>query len=465
MIQAAREKTTHQLTPRVDISHVTRGTVLADSEQAHSWYKLVRQMRRDPTIALVRTLIVAPPLAAGWTVQSTKDAPDGAKEYIQEQMDPMRQHIIRQAMLGCTDFGWQPFEKVFELRDDRTIGIKKIKSLIQDNTCIRVIRKNGNFNGFYQPYVDVMREVYLPLNKSLLYNFDVEGTNWYGNATMRNVEGPYVAGLATEESSKRYDDKIAGAHWVIHYPIGASELNGVETDNYQIALTLKTELQSTGILIVPREVERWKEDLNEQRSDEAWKIEIISPDASDGTYFIEKSKYYESLKVRGLGFPERSVTEGQHGTKAEAGEHGDFALINVELRHDEIIQTTNWHLVNQLLVMNYGEGTENTVFLRANPLNDEKKQILKGVYDRILSSPELIKAEYLQTDMTVVRELLEVPENENFNEDLIPVILEQVKAPPQPISSFGGDEETEEEKSEEEKSEEEKSEEESEEDS
>ena len=287
MIQAAREKTTHQLTPRVDISHVTRGTVLDDFEQGGGWYRLVRAMRRDPTIALVRTLIVAPPLAAGWTVQSTKDAPEGAKEFIQEQMSPVRQHIIRQSILGCTDFGWQPFEKIFELRDDRTIGIKKIKSLIQDNTRIRVIRKNGNFNGFYQPYIDFSKEVYLPLNKSLLYNFDVEGTNWYGNATMRNVEGPYVAGLSTEESSKRYDDKIAGAHWVIHYPIGSSEINGVTYGNYQVALTLRDQLQSTGVLIVPRELERWKEDLNEQRSDEAWKIEIVSPDASDGTYFIE----------------------------------------------------------------------------------------------------------------------------------------------------------------------------------
>ena len=99
MIQAAREKTTHQLTPRVGISHVTRGTVLSDSEQAGGWHKLVRQMRRDPTIALVRTLIVAPPLAAGWTVQATKDAPKGAKEDIQEQMDDRNQGIIYKDLL------------------------------------------------------------------------------------------------------------------------------------------------------------------------------------------------------------------------------------------------------------------------------------------------------------------------------------------------------------------------------
>ena len=444
MIQAAREKTTHQLSPRVDISHVTRDTVLADLEQNGVWYRKVRAMRRDPTIALVRTLIMAPPLAAGWTVQTTKEAPAGAKELIERELFPVRSHIVRTAMMGCTDFGWQPFEKVFELKKDNTIGIKKIKSMIQDHTCIRVKRKNGVFNGLYQPYTDWKEEVYLNVAKSLLYNFDVEGTNWYGNATMRNVEEPYDASKKADDSSQRYDEKIAGAHWVIHYPIGTSLVSGVDVDNYDIALSLKADLQSTGILIVPREVERFVEELNETRSDEAWKIEIISADASDGNYFIDKLKYYEILKVRGLGFPERSVTEGQHGTKAEAGEHGDFALINVELKHDEIIQITNWHLVNQLLEMNYGPDVASTVFLRANPLNDEKKQILKGVYDRVLSDPEILTAEYLQIDMPAVRELLEVPEDESFTEDLTPVFLEQVKAEPQPIPTAIGSNEDEE---------------------
>ena len=146
---AKRELTVHQLTPKVSVSESNRIT-LSDAAQQQTWYAKVREMRRDPTIALVRMLIVSGPLSAGWSTKTTSKAPAGAEELIKEELDAVRFMLVKTALMGCTDFGWQPFEKVFKLRSDRQLGIKKLKPLVQDETEIRIIRKSGDFNGFYQ---------------------------------------------------------------------------------------------------------------------------------------------------------------------------------------------------------------------------------------------------------------------------------------------------------------------------
>jgi hypothetical protein len=180
-------------------------------------------------------------------------------------------------------------------------------------------------------------------------------------------------------------------------------------------------------MVVPNQVERSIDELNEGITDSktAWKIEIISPTGISGSYFIDKLKYYETLKVRAFGFPERSILEGQYGTKAEAGEHSDFALTGVELRHQETVMIINWHLVNQMLEYNYGPSAVNTVKVVPNKLVDEKKKVLKDVYDKILLNGNLILEERDAFDMSAIREQLDIPEREDYDEDeRIPVILQ-----------------------------------------
>src|SRR4051812_44381362 len=76
-------------------------------------YELVRQMRKDPTIALARAIAVAPVLLAPWSVEKESWAPDGGVELITRQVQPLRAHILKTAFFGCFDFGNQPYEKCF----------------------------------------------------------------------------------------------------------------------------------------------------------------------------------------------------------------------------------------------------------------------------------------------------------------------------------------------------------------
>ena len=379
---------------------------------ASNWFAKVREMRRDPTINLMRILFAAPALAAGWSVEADEGVPPDVIQDVEDQILPMRSHILRTGLFGCMDFGWQPFEKCWEVVDGKYV-IKKLKPLLHDLTTILVVPKTGEFAGFRQE----RDEVDIKLPQTLLFNWDVEGTNWYGRGFMEIVESTYDKWLRTMKSADRYDSKVAGAHWVVHYPIGESIVDGVAKDNFVIAKEILNRLEANGRVAVPRRIIEFIDDVNQTtKEDHAWQIELIS-DKGGNTSFENRLAYFDKLKARAWGFPERAVLEGEHGTKAEAGEHGDFALTAVELRHDGILEQLNWHLVNQFLVLNHGEDYENTVRISALPLVDETKEFLKSIYEKLLANPEASIAMIDQLNFQAIHDKLDIPTGADSNDD------------------------------------------------
>jgi len=393
-----KEKTSHQV-PRVAGLLSTLDTLPKPSITA---YSTLRTMRRDPTIALARWLVVAPILASGWSVEAEEDAPEGSKDFINEQMQPLRLHLLKTGMYGCLDFGWQPYEKVFKVGADGRVVIRKLKPLLQDTTSILIDTKTGAYVGLKNNMVP------LKTAETLLLYIDVEGTDWYGQSLLENVNDPYTKWNSVNEAADRYDRKVAGSHWVVHYPQGTSNVNGTETDNFKVAQDLLQTLESSGAIAVPRQLQDVIDDLNRQQPD-AWKIELLSDQGRGTASFIDRQKYLDALKVRGLGLPERAVLEGEFGTKAEAEAHADFAITNMEMRHRMIVQLVNWHLVNQLLRFNYGPDAENTVYVEPAPITDLALQHLRKVYDAILSSPEGFMYEMTSIDLEALKDRLGIP--------------------------------------------------------
>ncbi len=351
-----------------------------------AWFTKLRTMRMQPTIAMARKLVIAPALASPWSLEQTEDAPDGAPALIEDMMFPARLRLMQCAMLGVIDYGWAPFEKVFSLNDDGKIVVTKLKPLIQDHTEIIVKTATGEFDGFLNMSADG-REIDLDLKSSLLFSINVEGTDWYGQPDLKNLEDAYDQWTVISDAAARYDKKIAGSMWVVHYPIGITDFQGTPTSNDVIADTILTALESSGQLKVPRYVEGLSADLVGDAPD-SWKIELITDGGTSQSSFIDRQMYLDKLFVRGLGMPERSVLEGQFGTKADAGAHGDFGITNIELRHTFMLQEINRQVVNQVLKLNYGPEAENTVYLQATPLADPVRELLKEIYTAILMNPE-----------------------------------------------------------------------------
>jgi hypothetical protein len=348
-------------------------------------------------------LAVTPILAAEWVIEADEDAPSDAREFIDEQFMEKRQPLLQPALLhGYVDFGFQPFEKVFEATTEGRVGLRKIKPLIQDHTKIQVDDQTGAFEGFRQGGEA------LAVEYCLLYSFGVEGTNWGGQPLLENIRETWWDWKQANDGAVRYDRKVAGSHFVVHFPKGVSEdITGQEVDNSEIANTILASLESSGGIAIPRTVAAYVSDLS--KDEPAWVIEILSDGGGQQPTFIDRLQYLDVNLIRGLILPERAVLEGKHGTLAEAGEHGDLALTNAELLHEQVTRTTNWYAVDQLLAINWGDEARGTVRLVAAPIQDTKRAFLREVYKHVLTDPSGFLEEFGALDTEALRDALGVP--------------------------------------------------------
>jgi len=384
-----------------------------------AWYKKVRLMRRDPTFGLLRDVYAAALLGSEWNVELDHEEFKDAEKCIKDSIIPLRIQFLRDALRGFLDFGWQPYEVVKQI-DEQTglFYVSKLKGLLQDLTTI-LVDYSGNLVGLRNSAIHNVlnpNPVYLYRGDFACLYRDAEGTNWYSEPLMRRCERPYDSWLECDDGARRFDVKVAGAHWVVYYPIGTSvqrdPITGQsigEIDNALIAANILKALQSSGMVAVPSSVLSQVENLNDfSPQNAAWRVELISAQTQQAQ-FVDRLKYMDVLKARGLGFPERAIQEGQFGTKAEAEAHGDFVVDNLEMTHREILALLNSQVVDMLLELNFGPRYVGRVRVAATPLVDEKRASLKALYEKHWGNEAGQAQEQANVDWADIREKLGVP--------------------------------------------------------
>lgn len=385
----------------------TAGNLLVNllGKAAPASYATYRRMRKHPTIALARALSIAPIVSADWSVEKRdKDVPDDWVGFIRDQLMPIREPLLQGALEGGCDFGHQPWEKIFALTNDGLIGLRKLKPLLHDITAIVVDRANGEFRGFKQT-----DDVLLPLENSLLIPFRVEGTAWHGEPLLENARLAWDDWLASNRGAKKYDEKIAGSHFVVHFPQGESEdQTGTMVANHVLAQTILDTLEASGSIAVPNIVAAYVAELSTDK-EPAWEIEILSDSSPRQASFGDRMEYLDAQMARAMLIPERSVLQGRHGTQAEAGEHIDLALTHADLTHRYVTRLVNWHLVDQLLAINHGQAARGAVYLVAAPIRDAKLAFLREVYKAFLGDPTAFLKEFGLIDIAALRGMLGVP--------------------------------------------------------
>jgi len=378
------------------------GSAFAGMRRLPASYDTYRKMRRHPTIALARALSIAPIVAAEWSVEADAGVPDGMVDFLQEQFIAVREFIVETALLGGIDFGHQPFEKVFEYSGGLW-RLHKLKPLLQDLTEI-LVTKTGAFAGLKQ------KNVVLPMESCLLIPFRVEGTDWYGTPLLENVREPWNDWADANKGAARYDRKVAGAHWVVRYPRGESkDATGSTRDNAELAAEILQTLEASGSIAIADEVQAFVDQLGNATAKSRWEITLLEDAGGRQPTFVDRLKYLDSLMARGLLIPERSVFEGQYGTKAEAGEQIDLALTQADLTHRYVTRLVNWHAVDQLLAINWGESYRGKARLVAAPIRDAKLQYAKEVYTAFLTDPNGFLEESGQIDTDAIKDLLGIP--------------------------------------------------------
>lgn len=127
----ARKKRSEQTVAQVLFSAGPTGdlppnTLALPPQNDGRWYNKVRHMRRDPTIGFLRSVYMAPIIAAEWTVVSDDPKFENAVPGIVENTVRFRTKFLRHTMRGLIDYGWQSFEVV---RGQRATGELMSRSL------------------------------------------------------------------------------------------------------------------------------------------------------------------------------------------------------------------------------------------------------------------------------------------------------------------------------------------------
>ena len=373
-------------------------------------YAAYRLLRKDPTISLGRGLLVSGVKAGSWSVESDEDTNPAIIDFVKTLL-PLREDIIQRAVgYGRVDFGWEGFEKIFVVKDGRLT--LRLKPLLHDMTTI-LIDNHGNFAGYRQRNSLTAIPIDVPVEYCLHIAFEVEGANHYGVPLLENVRATQQSWLDCDAGAKRYDKKMAGSHWVIHYPPGVTLVGDETVQNADIANQLLTALESSGLVSLPTTTAEVIQELNDKNVGKlySWDVQLITADGNGQSAFGDRLKYLDGLKIRGLILPERSMLEGKFGTKADAGEHIGLAITGMQEIDKAITRQVNRQVVDQLIALNFGSEVVGSVRLVASPLVDTQIAFLRDLYLKILTAVDANSI-----DLVALKEQLSIPIRETVVE-------------------------------------------------
>jgi len=381
-------------------------------------FNTYRRMRANPTVALARTVATAPVKMAAYSVEKDDETSEEIQIFIKNQIDRLWPQLIEDLMWSL-DYGFQSFEKVWEVKPVDSVlrlVLGRLKALAPDQVEVRADNKFGNFVGITQDGVE------LNVDKCFHYVYDGEPGNYYGRSRHENIrEFAWFPWTQVALKQLKYMAKIAGVIPMIKYPIGKSrDATGAETTNFEIAEAILKSLGSGKGVAMPQELAAWARDMSRQGIDPeayaAWHISFLETKGQHGKGFVDSLRHYESLILRGWLVPERAATEGQFGTKAEASTHGSVALVTSDELHKNILRAVNQDIINPLLRFNFGEDTQDTVYLKQGGLDPVTKAFYRGIVEKVLTAPSNVDIFQTWLDVDNMLELAELPKaQENVN--------------------------------------------------
>lgn len=393
-----------------------------------------REMRLDPTLALARAIANAPVRTANVSVVSTGgDVPDEYVEMVDEFVKTHWSKLITSALFA-RDYGFQPFELVYAVRDGMVV-VADIKALLPDITQV-VLDMHGDYVGLVNGAahtessdLKTLRKkngvVVLPPEKTLWIVNGREGDNYYGESAMERARKAWDEYNKIRKKAQSYSTSIAGPIPFVTYPdTEVEDENGQKRPAFEMAATLIRSLQNAQGVAVPSYNAQWVgrqlENLTAKQMPQAWDIGFFET-ANHGSEFLEFEKAREVEKFRAWLVPERAGMEGQFGTKAEAETHGSLVLTIADLFLGEIVSTVNSMVVDTMLGYNFGPDAPGTVQIVVESKDPAQVRFLQEIVKGLFGAPLNIDMFEDLANLRTTFELLGIPLNEDDDDGVIAV--------------------------------------------
>ena len=382
-------------------------------------YSVYRAMRNNPTVAMARIAATAPIRSAEIGIESKDNTPEDRTEFITAEVDRLWPALIKDC-LWSLDFGFQSFEKVYEIKDGR-YSLKKLKPLKPDDTKLVLDVNTNTFLGIKQSAIE------LPAEKVFWLVYDGEPGDWYGRPRHENIRtNAWHPWQELIKKMGQFSTKVSSVIPMIEYPLGESrDKAGDIKSNYELATAVLQSLGDGKGVAMPnvfsshaQDLARSGVNLNELK---AWHISFLETKGSHGKELVDMMRHFESLIMRGWLVPERAVLEGQYGTKAEAGVHANMGLLIADLVLADFIDAINRFVVNPLLMLNYGKESEGSVYI-SHIASDEATQLFfRGIMDKVLTAPGNVQLLIEMLDIDTMLDLVGLPKSEEVVNPRAPI--------------------------------------------
>lgn len=342
-----------------------------------------RKMRANPTVAIARIASGAPVRANQWSYEADDGISPDAVAVVQRSIDRLRVSIVKHA-LTALDYGFAAFETTWQV-DSGSLVPWSLRPLLPDTTEA-IVDECGQVVGAEHQAIPITAA------NLLWFSYDGEADAPYGRSRHENIRSVWSAWTDTLARLGKYTTKTSGVIPMIQYPEGKSrDATGSEVDNFELAKKVLSNLSLGAGVAMPNTLVQWAAEAVNRGVDitqlRAWIITFLESRAGHGDEYLAALQHFERLMLRGWLVPERSVTEGQHGTNAEAETHGDFAIAAASHVLEDIIACVQTQLVDRMLRLNYGPGHEGTIRVKAAELDVGLRDWLRGLISSAVTGP------------------------------------------------------------------------------
>ncbi len=399
-------------------------------------YPVYRFMRRHPRIAQVRAQVFNSILAGDWSFEVRKGTPEAQADLIKDMLGPQRLCTVKDTLYGL-DYGWVGFEKVWEVKEGR-YWMTYSKPLSVDRTNIMVEKDTGEFVGIrYAPG----ENGWLDRLKCWKWTYGGEAGEHYGQSRLENIrETAWRDWLDAATDLWRLSTKVSGILPILMTPAGSFKDSSGATHTWsdtgrQIIQALVAgqgahiqSLALSGTTVNERAI------ITDQNIALA-KASLVSLDVKDfGNQapaiegILKRMEHNEDLMFAGYHRSSRTGMQSKSGSRADSEQHTDTDTTDCELIDALIAEAFNIGVVDDVLVLNFGESARGAVKVKAAKLRDAHRELDQLVIEKgILVDPALRMQFVTQLDNDAIVDRRGLP-----TKDGEPMVLEKVEPAPVP---------------------------------
>jgi len=399
----------------IGMSDILSGTLFAIpgyGKPPPGTFELYRRMRRNPTVALARAVSTSPIKATPCAVRKRDDGSDDMRDFVKKEIDRLWPDLLHNVLFAL-DYGFAPFEKVWEVNPDGRWVYKKLKPLSVDMMNVKIDKRTGKFEGLKQSNAELQPQ------KCFLYTYDKECGNYFGRSRHENIrEFAWHPWVKTAEKRAKYITKVSGVIPMIEYPLGESETKDGTKSNSDLAADVLKNLGTGHGVAMPNVYSPFAGDLQRSGADlkelKAWQISFLETKGRAGKEITDMMRHLEALMMRGWLIPERAAIEGQFGTKAESETQGKWALLVANLLLEDIVRHVNKYIVNPLLVYNFGENAKDSIYLESVGLDPLVQSFYQEVIKSVLANPVNTDLFLAMTDLNALFDKVGYPKKDDL---------------------------------------------------